>query len=212
MGERFARPVVEGEMSMAIPRIGERAPSFRLPVAQGGELGLEDFANRRAVIVWFTKGMACAFCRQQMSQIGRAYRRIAERNAEVLEIVPSSLARAQFYARRFALPFPYLCDVEGTAKQAWGLEKRSHGLGYYVKTFVMANRMPKPENDYGTFKPSLGEIPATLADEDMGFFIVDRAGVVRYALTGAYIDAAGPRPVPGPDEILRELDRCAAAA
>ena len=197
---------------MAIPRIGERAPSFRLPVAQGGELGPEDFTNRRAVIVWFTKGMGCAFCRQQMSQIARAYPRIAERNAEVLEITGSTVARGQFYARRFALPFPYLCDPEGRARQAWGIASRSHGPGYYVKTLLAASRIPHPANDWGDFKPTITEMPRMLADEDMGFFIVDRAGVVRYTLTGAYFDAAGPRPVPGPDEILRELDRCAAAA
>jgi hypothetical protein len=46
----------------------------------------------------------------------------------------------------------------------------------------------------------------------MGVFIVDRAGVVRYALAGAYFSAAGPHAMPGPEEIIRELERCAAAA
>jgi hypothetical protein len=69
-----------------------------------------------------------------------------------------------------------------------------------------------PPNDFGNFKPALGEFPALLADEDMGIFIVDRAGVVRYALAGAYFGEAGPHAVPGADEIVRELERCAAAA
>jgi hypothetical protein len=81
-----------------------------------------------------------------------------------------------------------------------------------VKTLVLASKLPHPANDFGDFKPALRELPATLADEDMGFFIVDRAGVVRYALTGAYISDAGVRQLPGPDEIMRELERCAAAA
>lgn len=197
---------------MAIPRIGERAPSFRLPAAQGGQIGLDDFTNRTAAIVWFTKGMACAFCRQQMSQIARAYPRIKEHNAEVLEITNSTLERGQLYARQFRLPFPYLCDPERQARGAWGIEKRSHGPGYYVKTFMAASKMPPPPNDFGNFKPALKEIPGLLADEDMGFFIVDRAGIVRYALAGGYINEYGPRQLPGPDEILRELERCAAAA
>ena len=197
---------------MPIPRIGERAPSFRLPAAQGGEIGLDDFIHRRAVIVWFTKGMACAFCRQQMSQIARAYPRIKDHNAEVLEITNSTLARARFYARRFTLPFPYLCDPDRRVRRAWGVEKRDHGPAYYVKTFMVASRMPHPANDFGDFNPSLTELPSALADEDMGFFIVDRAGVVRYALTGAYIHDTDVRQLPGPDEIIRELERCAAAA
>ena len=197
---------------MTIPRIGERAPTFRLPAAQGGEIGLGDFTNRTAAIVWFTKGMACAFCRQQMSQIARAYSRIKEHNAEVLEITNSTLARGQLYARQFKLPFPYLCDPERQARAAWGIEKRAHGPGYYVKTFVAASKMAAPPSDFGELKPSFREIPSLLTDEDMGFFIVDRAGIVRYALTGAYINETGPRQLPGPDEIVRELQRCSAAA
>ena len=53
--------------------VGEQGPSFRLPSAQGGEIGLEDFRDSKNVIVWFTKGMACMFCRAQMSQLARAY-------------------------------------------------------------------------------------------------------------------------------------------
>jgi peroxiredoxin len=197
---------------MAIPRIGERARSFRLPSAQGNEVGLDDFKGRSAVVLWFTKGMACPFCRQQMSQLARAYPRIKEHGGEVLEVTNSTPARAQFYARRFSLPFPYLCDSDHRVRAEWGLQKRSHGLGYYAKTFVTGMKMEPPPNDFGNFKPTLGEFPGVLADEDMGVFIVDRAGVVRYALAGAYFTEAGPTGVPGADEIVRELERCAAAA
>jgi len=60
--------------------------------------------------------------------------------------------------------------------------------------------------------PPVLEMPAVLADDDMGFFIVDRAGVVRYALAGAYFGGTGSRAIPGADEIVRELERCAPAA
>ena len=39
--------------------VGQAAPSFRLPSAQGPEIGLEDFRGKKNVVVWFTKGMAC---------------------------------------------------------------------------------------------------------------------------------------------------------
>jgi peroxiredoxin len=197
---------------MAIPRIGEPAPSFKLPAAQGGEIGLDDFKSRSAVVVWFTKGMACPFCRQQMSQLARAYPQIKERGGEVLEVTNCTPARGQLYAKRFKLPFPYLCDPDRRVRAEWGLQKRAHGLGYYAKTLMAGMKAEPPPNDFGDFKPTLGEFPAVLADEDMGVFIVDRAGVVRYALAGAYFGAAGPHAIPGPDEVIRELDRCAAAA
>ena len=197
---------------MTIPKIGEPARSFRLPAAQGGEIGLDDFKGRRAVVLWFTKGMACPFCRQQMSQLARGYSRIQEHGGEVLEVTNSTPERAQFYAQRFSLPFPYLCDADRRVRSEWGLEKRAHGLGYYAKTFLGGMKMPPRPNDYGTFKPALGEFPSLLADEDVGVFIVDRAGLVRYALAGPYITKAGPHGMPGVDEIVRELEQCAAAA
>jgi hypothetical protein len=46
----------------------------------------------------------------------------------------------------------------------------------------------------------------------MGFFIVDKQGIVRYALGGAYLTKAGMRTIPSNDEILRELERCQAPA
>jgi peroxiredoxin len=197
---------------MAIPRIGEPARPFRLPAAQGGEIGLNDFKGRQAVVLWFTKGMACPFCRQQMSQLKRAYPRIKEAGGEVLEVTNTTPARGQFYARQFELPFAYLCDPDHRVHDAWGIVRRPHGPGYYVKTFVQAMKMQPPPSDFGDVKPALTELPSSLADEDMGVFIIDRGGTVRYALAGSYVGAAGPRGLPGPDEIVRELQRCAAAA
>lgn len=197
---------------MAIPKLGEPTRPFRLPTAQGGEVSLEDFKGRQSVALWFTKGMACVFCRQQMSQLSRSYQRIKDHGGEVLQVTTSPLARARFYAQKFALPFPYLCDPESRVFREWGLEKRSHGPAYYAKTFVEGMRTPPVENDFGDFKPTLTEVPKLLTDDDMGFFIVDRAGTVRYALAGSYVHQNGARGIPGADEIVRELDRCSAAA
>jgi peroxiredoxin len=196
---------------MAIPKVGESARPFRLPAAQGGEVGLDDFKARHAVILWFTKGMGCPFCRQHMSQLARAYPRIRERQGEVVEVTTTPLGRAQAYARQFTLPFPYLCDPEYRVYREWGLSKRAHGPGYYVKMLMAGSTMVPPPSDFGTVKPTLRELPRVLADDDMGFFIVDRAGIVRYAVAGSYGTEAGVRPIPDPDEIVRELERCAAA-
>ena len=197
---------------MAIPRIGEPARPFRLPSAQGGEVGLDDFTGRRAVVLWFTKGMGCPFCRQQMSQLKRGYARIQDAGGDVLQITNSTLSRGRFYARQFALPFPYLCDPAHEVSDAWGLARRAHGLTYYAKTLVAVKRIGPIESDFGNFKPALSEVPSLLADDDMGLFIVDRGGIVRYALAGAYFDGTRPHGIPGPDELVRELERCAAVA
>jgi len=188
--------------------VGQPAPSFRLPLAQGAEIGLEDFRGRKNVIVWFTKGMACMFCRAQMSQLSRAYGDLQKLDTEILEVSISGVSRAQVYAKKFKLPFPYLCDPDYQIRRAWGLERRSHGLGHYVRGFIQGAMAEKPPNDFGDFFPPLDETRNLLNDDDMGFFIVDKRGVVRYSLAGSYMHGAKDRTLPSNEEILREVAKC----
>jgi peroxiredoxin len=206
---------------MATLEVGQRAPAFRLPSGQGPEVGPEDYRGRSNLIVWFTKGMACAFCRQHMSQLARAYPRFKALNTEVLEVTPTKPDRARFYVKSFPIPFPYLCDPDYRVRRSYGLDVRSHSIVWYAKVFYVASKAPHaPPNELGAAKPALGEFPALLADEDMGFFIVDREGVVRYTLAGSYVMPAGSSPapgimaraIPGNDEIIRHLEQCEEAS
>jgi hypothetical protein len=151
--------------------------------------------------------MACPFCRQQMTQVARGYPAIKALGGEVLQITGSKPAQARLYARQFTLPYPYLCDPDRSVRRAWGMDVRSHGPLYYAKTLMEGIRAPRPENDFGTFGPPPGELPSLLTDEDMGFFVVDVGGVIRYASSGAY---GTHRAIPGNDEVVRELERARA--
>src|SRR5262245_5833054 len=196
---------------MAGVEIGQKAPSFRLPAGHGGEVGTEDYRGRSNLIVWFTKGMGCPFCRTQMSQLARGYPRLKEAGAEVLQVTPTKPERARFYARNFPIPFPYLCDPDYAVHQAWGLGARSHSLFWYARTWYSAQQhLPKsPPAEIGNPKTSLTEMPTMLQDTDMGFFVIDRAGVVRYKYAGRYITPDGVREIPAADEIARQLAQCA---
>jgi hypothetical protein len=143
-----------------------------------------------------------------MSQLSRAYNDLQRLDGEVLEVSISSVSRAQLYAKKFKLPFPYLCDPDYRVRRAWGLERRSHGPGHYVRGFIHGAKAERPPNDFGDFFPPLDEIRKLLNDDDMGFFIVDKEGVVRYALAGSYIHGASDRQLPSNEEILREVAKC----
>jgi peroxiredoxin len=185
--------------------VGQRAPSFRLPAGQGGEVSPEDYRGRSNLIVWFTKGMACAFCRTQMSQFARSGARLKEAGAEMLQVTPTKPERARFYAKNFPLPFPYLCDPDFAVHRGWGLDQRSHSLGWYAQMMLAARKFPREASDVGAPRASFTEIPALMSDTDMGLFVLDREGIVRYALADAYLNLHGVRKVPGIDELLRPL-------
>ena len=192
--------------------VGQIAPSFRLPSGQGPDVGPDDYRGRSNVVVWFTKGMGCPFCRQHMAQIVRGYPAFKALNTEVLEVATTPLERARLYVSKFNIPFPYLCDPEYQVRHAWGLAKRPHSLGWYAKTLCAGVTVEPPPSDFGKLQPSLGEFPGILADDDVGFYILDRNGIVRYALAGSYNVGGAARPIPSNDEIIRELKRCEAVA
>jgi len=192
--------------------VGEQAPSFRLPSAQGAEVGLDDFRDRKNVIVWFTKGMACPFCRAQMSQFARVYDDVRKLDGELLQISLSGESRAKAYASKFKLPFPYLCDPDYRVRSEWKLGSRDESLGTYVRRYFAGMTAKPPPNDIGNFMPPLDETRNLLRDDDMGLFIVDKRGVVRYAFSGPYGKENGVREPPGNEELLRELAKCQTAA
>jgi peroxiredoxin len=193
--------------------IGERAPDFRLPSGRGGEVGLADYRGRSSLIVWFTKGMACPFCRTQMSQLARGYPQIRALGAEVLQVTATTPDRARFFAKNFTIPFQYLCDPDYSAHRTWGVGVRSHSLAWYAKRFQTLSKIPPPPpTDIGNPKSTLREIPHMLGDSDMAFFLVDRDGIVRYKLSGSYIEGAASRQIPTMEEITRELVRWGSAS
>jgi peroxiredoxin len=188
--------------------VGARPPSFRLPSSRGPAIGLEDYRERSHVLVWFTKGIACPFCRRQMVQIGKLYPRLRELSVEVLLVAPTRPDQALQYMRHFAVPYPYLCDPGYAVRRAWGLEVR-RSAGAYVRMVRAARTLQQadvPEPEDVAIRPGLRDVPALLTDEDAGMFLVDREGVLRWGETGAYVDTAGGapiiRPLPSDEEIL----------
>jgi len=116
--------------------------------------------------------------------------------------------RARVYAKSFQIPFPYLCDPDYEVRCAYGLVVRSQSLATAAKKLYAGLTTPPPPSDFGKVQPSLGEIPKLVADDDMGFFILDKESIVRYALSGAYGTSGGPRGIPSNEELIRELQRC----
>jgi peroxiredoxin len=190
---------------MTAVAVGQPAPSFRLISGDGREIGPEDYRGRSNLIIWFTKGMACPFCRSQMSLFARGMDRLKAAGTEVIQVTPTKPERARFYVQNFRVPFPYLCDPELNVHRAWGLGARSHSLLWYLQKFQAGGKMMPPPSEVGDPKTHLTELPSVLKDTDSGLFALDRQGIVRYRNIGAYIGEQGLRAMPSMDEILKPL-------
>ena len=198
-------------------RAGERAPSFRLPSAQGPIVDLDEVRARANVVLWFTKGFACPFCRQQMSQLARGLPRLREVDAEPIVVTRTPLARAEMYARHFPMPMPYLSDADGSVRRAYRLDVRPKPARFYLRKLFRLRHAAFPPSDFGPsgrlgnpagMQTTPGELVATLADEDTALFVVDRNGIVRFAKAGGMRAEGGLGAVwqlPSIDEIVEAL-------
>jgi hypothetical protein len=125
--------------------------------------------------------------------------------------MPTTLDRARFSASHFTLAFR-TSAIPITGSTAYGLVVRRRSLRWYVERLYRGVTTPKPETDFGPPRLTPAEVPRVLKDDDLGFFLIDRDGIVRYAQGGPYVTLRGGKQVvggpPANDEIVRELERC----
>ena len=202
---------------MAGLQIGDRAPTFRLPSAQGPIVDSSDFLGRSSLIVWFTKGFGCPYCRVQMSLLIRGLAKFRELGADLVMITRTAPTRARMYAERFPLTLPYLVDEDTAVRRAWGLDVRPKPVHWYLGKLMRIRHDELPPSDFGSSSmlggpPGVWTSPSdfvkVLADEDTALFIVDRSGVIRFVNAGAMRANDGLGEVwqlPTTDEIIEVL-------
>ena len=181
--------------------VGRAAPEFRLASAQGGETGPQDFRGKSSVVLWFSKGLFCPFCRRNMAQLALRYPEIQALGAEVLQVTHNTLDEARGYLKHYPIKFPYLCDAERTAHEKYGVELPGVSLGGFlasgaavVTDFVLKGEKTPPPIPF--IKRYAGK------DADQAVFVLDRDGVVR-----AEHRLAPNAPLPTAADLIGELQR-----
>jgi peroxiredoxin len=186
--------------------VGTPAPHFRLASAQGPEVALEEYRGKHNVVLWFSLGLACPFCRRYMTQLRLGYSEIQKRGAEVLQVTHSTPEEARLYFQQYQLLFPYLCDPERAVYQRYGIsivrgnlfeEIRTAAVGI---TAVVSDRIFHGEktSSYMPLKKRYGSTHI----EQQAVFILDKSGIIRY------VHASNPLGgLPSNAEYLRQLDK-----
>ena len=174
----------------AHPRVGEKAPDFRLAAAGGGEIALSDYLGRKSPLLWFSKGLYCPFCRRNMARLSQCYAQFAALDADILQITHNTQKEADLYFRNYHLATPYLCDTDWRVHLAYGVALERQSLGAVAENWVTSTAMvvhdlvlhgeksppPTPALRLGRFQSPQLVVAA------------DRAGVVRYVWSGGPVD------------------------
>jgi len=109
-------------------KVGDNAPDFSLKTERGDTVSLKSLKGRQVVLYFYPKDdtpgctkEACGF-RDSIAPIEKA-------DAVVLGVSLDNAASHQKFIKKYSLPFPLLCDEDGTVSKAYGVYKKKNMYG-----------------------------------------------------------------------------------
>ncbi len=185
---------------------GDRAPDFTLPAAnREGSVSLADYRGKQAALIGLYRGLHCPFCRRQVVQLGAVQEKLQALGVETLAIVNTQPERARMYYRYRPTRATVLADPGAGTHLAFGIPRPDIGPDVESRWPAKANlaefaavrlnptgelAAPMPIFEASAELNRRDGFEATDADNQImasnpslltGHFLVDRAGIVRWA-------------------------------
>lgn len=112
--------MVNKEIKMALPKIGNLAPAFTLLDQKGKKVSLKDFRGKYNVVVYFYPKAMTPGCTVQAGGIRDYKKEFAKIKTVVLALSPDSPERLQRFADRDNLNFTLLSDEDHKVADKYG--------------------------------------------------------------------------------------------
>src|SRR5262245_24643707 len=188
-------------------RPGEPAPDFTLPaIHREGLISSADYRGRKPLLLALFRGLWCPFCRRAIAQLGTAREKLDAIGVETLAVVATTPENARLYFRFRPSKVPLAADPELVTHRAFRLPKPAvtpELIGQLATTHGNpTGELSEPVSltHVGDALDRLHGFKATetdLSDKQRqvaqlkGQFLVDRAGIVRWANIEASEGLAG---------------------
>lgn len=105
------------------PRVGERAPDFTLPRADGKSFRLSAAVRRGVVVLYFYPKDETMGCVAEACAFRDEYDVFTEAGAEVVGVSADSSESHRQFAAHHRLPFVLLTDADGAVRKLYGVGK-----------------------------------------------------------------------------------------
>ncbi|CAI7976607.1 putative peptide zinc metalloprotease protein [Frankia sp. Hr75.2] len=168
--------------------VGDPAPEFTLDTASGpSPVSLSDYRGQ-VVMLWFSRGYNCPFCREYMARLAPAVGDFERAGVQILQLAPNLVDSAREFWRDKDLPFPFLCDPEKSAYRLCGLqdigagEAQRNSVRGFTRAFTTGQgRTTMHALWLDVVNPSIGERLGhhTMTAMQQGVFLVGPDGVLR---------------------------------
>lgn len=143
---------------MKIPKIGSKAPSFKLKDQNGKTYSLRDYSGKWVLLYFYPKDNTPG-CTKQACAIRDEFPAFKKLNCIVFGISIDSEASHKKFEEKFNLPFTLLADTEKKMVNAYGVwaEKKLAGREYMgtLRTSFLINPEGKIAKVYEKVKPEL---------------------------------------------------------
>ena len=101
-------------------KVGERAPDFALPDANGREVRLAGFRGRPVVLYFYPKDETPG-CTKEACSFRDQHQDFRDAGAEVIGVSSDSPGSHEKFAAKHSLPFTLLSDPGGRVRKAFGV-------------------------------------------------------------------------------------------
>ena len=104
---------IASHLNRPAAEIGDLAPNFNLKSLQGKPIRLHDFIGKKQVILWFSRGFTCPYCRGFMNTVVEGYEELVSKKIEIVQISANLRQSAIKFFRDDSLPpFPMVFDPD----------------------------------------------------------------------------------------------------
>jgi len=185
--DRFVEGLVTRDVRAGALGVGDRMPDFALPSSEGRMVRSEALLAAGPLVISFFRGDWCPYCVAELDALRAALPQIAAAGGRLVALTPDTVGIPSRTARRMALPYDVLCDVDFGVGAAFGVVFTvPEDAVAMFRTFGLD--FPARHGTEGWMLP----IPAT--------FVVDRTGIVR----AAHVDPDFTRRM-DPDDLIAVL-------
>jgi peroxiredoxin Q/BCP len=120
---------------------GDKAPIWKLPTADGKQLGLADLVGKKVILYAYPAAMTPG-CTTQACDFRDSLASLQAHGYAVVGISPDSPAKLAKFVERDAITFPLVSDADKSVLTAYGAygEKQNYGktvMGVIRSTFVI---------------------------------------------------------------------------
>jgi peroxiredoxin Q/BCP len=112
-------------------KVGDQAPSLKLPASGGRELSLRDYRGKKLVVYFYPKDNTPG-CTLEGQEFTALYKDFVKAGADIVGVSKDSVKSHDGFCAKFGFPYALLSDAEGKLCQAFGalVEKSMYGRKY----------------------------------------------------------------------------------